>query len=131
MDSFPGVMWHLADAWARRAASNIILVHYADLTADLEGEMRRIAQRLDIDVPETTWPGLVHAARFEQMRNRAGELAPDAAGILKDPAKFFRRGKSGGRSGAPLTRRLGRYEARAAARAGRSPRRGSTASVGP
>jgi hypothetical protein len=95
MDSLPGVMWHLSDAWARRHDANVLLVHYDDLAADLGGEMRRIAGRLGIDVPEQTWPGLVEAAGFASMRARAAELAPDPAGILKDTTAFFRRGSSG------------------------------------
>jgi aryl sulfotransferase len=94
MDSLPGVMWHLSDAWRRRHDPNVLLVHYADLSADLAAEMRRIAARLRIDVPEA-WPDLVEAAGFARMRERARDLAPDPAGILKDRNAFFRRGGSG------------------------------------
>ena len=95
LDSLPGVMWHLRDAWQRRHDGNVLLVHYDDLSADLDGEMRRIAGRLGIDVPEQVWPGLVDAAGFARMRERAHQLAPDPAGILKDSSAFFRRGTSG------------------------------------
>ncbi|MCA2212757.1 sulfotransferase domain-containing protein [Jidongwangia harbinensis] len=95
LDSLPGVMWHLSDAWRRRHEPNVLLVHYADLSADLDGEMRRIAARLGVPVPAETWPELVDAAGFSQMRARAGELAPDPAGVLKDRNAFFRSGRSG------------------------------------
>jgi len=95
MDSLPGVMWHLADAWARRSHSNILLVHYADLSADLDGQMRYIADRLDITVPNECWPELVEAATFTRMRERSSQLIPGASGVLKDPEAFFRRGSSG------------------------------------
>jgi aryl sulfotransferase len=95
MDSLPGVMWHLCDAWSRRDQPNIVLVHYADLQRDLAGEMRRIATRLDIDVPEPLWPTLVEAATFTSMRSRADSLTPNPSGVLKDNAAFFRRGTSG------------------------------------
>ncbi len=95
LDSLPGVMWHLSDAWRRREQPNIMLVHYDDLRADLDGEMRRIAGRLGIEVPAEVWPDLVAAASFERMRDRASELIPDKNGILKDPHAFFRRGRSG------------------------------------
>ncbi|MEV6487859.1 sulfotransferase domain-containing protein [Actinoplanes sp. NPDC051633] len=96
MDSLPGVMWHLSDAWQRAASSdNVLLVHYADLSADLDAEMRRIAERLRFEVPEEVWPSLVDAAGFARMRDRAADLAPDPAGVLKDPNAFFRRGASG------------------------------------
>ena len=52
-----------ADAWARRDEPNVVLVHYDDLFADLEGEMRRLADRLGIAVPEERWPELVGRPR--------------------------------------------------------------------
>jgi acyl-CoA synthetase len=95
MDSLPGVLSHLTDAWARRGDTNVVLVHYDDLAADLGGEMRRLARELEIEVPTTAWPGLVEAAGFEHMRARAEDLAPDPVGVLEDRARFFRRGSSG------------------------------------
>jgi len=95
LDSLPGVLWHLSDAWERRHADNVLLLHYADLSADLEGSMRDLAARLGIDVPETRWPDLVAAATFEQMRAKAKEFAPDTTGVLLDSNAFFRRGTSG------------------------------------
>ncbi len=94
MDSLPGLMWHLSDAWSRRAAPNVVLVHYDNLSADLDGQMRRIAGRLGIAVPAERWPALVHAATFEQMRANADRMVA-AARILKSSAAFFRRGTSG------------------------------------
>jgi hypothetical protein len=95
MDSLPGVVWHATDAWARRHRPNIVLVHYDDLSSDLESTMRALAARLGITVPEATWPVIVEAAGFEKMRARAGTVAPDPAEILKDRRTFFRRGTSG------------------------------------
>lgn len=95
LDLLPGVLWHLSDAWARREQPNVVLVHYDDLSADLEGEMRRLAERLSITIPEAVWPKLVHAASFEQMKRNADQLVPDQNGIFKDLGAFFRRGRSG------------------------------------
>ncbi len=114
LDSLPGVMWHLRDAWDRRNRENVVLVHYDDLSFDLDGEMRRLADRLGITVPGDVWPALVEAATFEQMRAGAARLVPNTSGVLKDTAAFFRRGTSG--SGAELLsdEELERYHARAA-----------------
>jgi hypothetical protein len=95
LDSLPGVLWHLSDAWARRHEPNIVLVHFDDLCADLDGSMRNIATRLDLSVPDDRWTTLVDAAGFEQMRARAEVLAPDVGGVMKDRTRFFRRGSSG------------------------------------
>jgi hypothetical protein len=114
MDSLPGVLWHLSDAWGRRGEPNVVLVHYDDLSADLDGQMRRLATLLEITVPEDAWPRLVEAATFEHMRARADRLVPAAQGVLKDPTAFFRQGRSG--SGAKLLndQELAHYHARAA-----------------
>lgn len=114
LDSLVGVMWHLSDAWARRGAANVVLVHYDDLIADLEGEMRRIAGLLDIAVSGRVWPDLVAAASFGAMRNRARQLAPDPAGVLKDSAAFFRNGRSGSGRGLLTRDQLMLYSACAA-----------------
>jgi aryl sulfotransferase len=94
MDSLPGVMWHLTDAWARRDQPNIVLAHYDDLCADLDGEMHRLAGRLAITVPAGAWPELVRAATFEEMRAGAERVIGPSA-VLKSSAAFFRRGTSG------------------------------------
>jgi aryl sulfotransferase len=43
LDEPPGVLHHLADAWARRHEPNVVLMHYDDLLADLAGSMRALA----------------------------------------------------------------------------------------
>ena len=91
--SLSSTMHHLATFWAARHRSNVVLVHYTDLMADLEGEMRRLADRLGIEVPEERWPVLVDAARLDQMRSRADELVPDSThAIWQDNKRFFHRG---------------------------------------
>jgi hypothetical protein len=112
LDSLPGVLWHLSDAWRRRDEPNVELVHYHDLSTDLAGEMRRLAARLDLEPPS---PELVGAAGFERMRARADQLAPDTQGVLKDRAAFFRRGRSGAGREELGEDGVARYHARAAA----------------
>ncbi len=114
LDSLPGFAHHLTDAWTRRHDPNIMLVHYQDLTDDLEREMRRIAEQLGIEVPASVWPDLVRAARFNAMQAQAETLAPDPADILVDHAKFFRRGESGSGRALLSDAELARYDVRAA-----------------
>jgi hypothetical protein len=75
---------------------DVVFLHYDDLKADLEGQMRGLAAHLGIEVDEDRWPRLVRAATFESMRSRADTTAP-AGGREHwiDPAAFFRRGTSG------------------------------------
>jgi aryl sulfotransferase len=115
LDSLPGVLRHLSDAWSRRDRDNVVLVHYADLLADLEGEMRHLAEVLHMEPPREDEADLVRAATFVAMRERASMLAPDADGILLNPQKFFRRGTSGAAAELLEPRDLARYHERAAA----------------
>ncbi|MEP6666545.1 MAG: sulfotransferase domain-containing protein [Nocardioidaceae bacterium] len=96
MDSIRGVFHHVTDAWRRQDEPNVILVHYSDLLADLEGEMRQITDRLGISVPADRWPALAEAAAFTTMQARATALVPTAGGVLKDVNAFFHKGSSGG-----------------------------------
>lgn len=114
MDSLVGVLHHVTDAWQRQATQDVLLVHYADLLADLEGEMRRIADRLGVEVAEAAWPELVRAATFEAMRSRSDDLVPDAMGVLKDRSRFFRSGTSGAGRAVLTPEELGDYEQRVA-----------------
>ncbi|RJK94810.1 sulfotransferase domain-containing protein [Vallicoccus soli] len=95
LDGLPGVLHHLADAWARRSSSQVVLVHYDDLLHDLPGEARRLATRLGVRVPETAWGPLLAGLGLETMRARADRLAPAPPGVFRDPAAFFRSGRSG------------------------------------
>ena len=75
---------------------DVVYLHYDDLKADLEGQMRQLAARLGIDVDEHRWPRLVQAATFESMRSRADTTVPGGGPEhWIDPAAFFSRGTSG------------------------------------
>lgn len=62
--------------WSARRAANLLLVHYNDLLADLDGEMRRIAAFLGIETPAALWPQLVEAATFASMKRDGTALLP-------------------------------------------------------
>ncbi|GKS69430.1 aryl sulfotransferase [Nitrosomonas sp. PY1] len=83
---------HLANVqswWNFRHLPNIQLFHYADMLADTEREVRRIAAFLEIDVPEQAWDGIIKAISFSEMK-RQGELyAPGGGRFWKGGAKTF------------------------------------------
>ncbi len=82
--------------WSERRRSNVLLVHYNDLKADREGEMRRIARFLAIDVPESAWPGLASAASFEAMKRDGEALMPLAHFLWEGgPSRFLHKGTNG------------------------------------
>ncbi len=75
--------------WEYREMPNIYMVHFNDLLKDLEGEMRKVAAFLDIDVDEALWPSLVEQATFDSMKNNAEALLPAIDTIFAGGAKAF------------------------------------------
>ena len=75
--------------WAARHDSNVLLVHYNDLKTDREGEMRRIAGFLGIELPADLWPEIVEAAGFTAMKSAAEQLMPNAGGVWKGGGNTF------------------------------------------
>lgn len=85
-----------ASYWAERRHPNVLLVHYADLSADLDAEMRRIAAFLSIEIDETIWPSLVGAAGFAAMKSSGDELMPQTKSMFAEGSKrFFNKGQNG------------------------------------
>ena len=89
--------WHLENSfWAAKDDPNLLLVHYSDLKRDLDGEMRRIADFLEIEISEQLWPDLVDAAKFEAMKSKASELLPGADNRwLGGGNRFLHKGTNG------------------------------------
>jgi aryl sulfotransferase len=75
--------------WDYRALPNIQLVHYSDLLADTEGEMRRLAAFLEIDVPEDRWPHVVEAVSLKEMKRKGEFYAPGGGAFWKGGASTF------------------------------------------
>jgi hypothetical protein len=74
----------------------VIHLHYSLLKADLEGEMRALAKKLGVDVPDALIGELANAATFDEMKKRAAKAAPNASDpIWKDTSRFFNRGTNG------------------------------------
>lgn len=86
---------HLATFWSERDETNVALFHYNDMSHDLDGEMRRLATFLEVDVPDPKWDELVEAASFANMRARSKHLTPEVTQGFVNPNNFFRRGSSG------------------------------------
>lgn len=90
------VLTYLQGFWDARSSMNVVILHYDDLKADLEGQMRALASRLGIEVPAKKWPSLVKAATFDEMRANADRLAPNAAlGLWESDQRFFNKGTTG------------------------------------
>jgi aryl sulfotransferase len=96
MASLLATLHHLTTFWAVRDKTNVVMLHYADLKTDLDGQMRLLSERLDIPTSHETWGDLVHAATLDAMRENATMLTPHASdGIWHDNKRFFHRARMG------------------------------------
>jgi aryl sulfotransferase len=82
--------------WEIRELPNVLLMHYADLKADMAGQIRRIAAFLDIAVPEEKWPAILEHCSFDYMKRHAQKAAP-LGGMFWDGGadSFIHKGTNG------------------------------------
>ena len=88
------MLLHLETFWDAPSEADVVMLHFDDLRTDLEGQMRMIAERLDISVSEDRWSDLVRAATFGDMKAKADMTAPNAE-LWQDNSRFFHQGTSG------------------------------------
>ena len=75
--------------WNYKDLPNIQLFHYSDMLADTEGEIRRMAAYLEIDVPDDAWPQIVKAVSFAEMKRQGARYAPGGGEFWKGGAQTF------------------------------------------
>lgn len=112
-DGFPfwSHLHHAQTWWDYRHLDNVLHVHFDDLLADLDGEMRRISEYLQIPVDEARWRDLVHGVTFDEMKENADKMAPGStANLWKDTSRFFHKGTSGRWRGLLRPDQAARYE---------------------
>jgi aryl sulfotransferase len=80
---------HAQTWWDYRHLPNILLVHFADLLADPEGQTRRIAKHLDIAIDENLLPGILKRISFKDMKENFGTIMPEAQELFREGANTF------------------------------------------
>lgn len=68
---------HALTYWRYRHLPNVMMLHFNDLLADLDGEMRRIADYLGIHVPDALWSDVVRRCRFEEVKKNPASVVGD------------------------------------------------------
>ena len=97
--------------WELRDQPNVLFVHYDDLKADLDGQMRRVAAFLDVPVDEDRWPELVASCTFEGMKARADEIADFESHFVGGAETFLYKGTNGRWREVLTAEELARYDA--------------------
>lgn len=82
--------------WDIRSLPNVLLVHFADLKADMPAEIARIADFLGIAVKPEAWPVIIEHCSFDYMKRNAAKSAP-LGGIFWDGGAetFIHKGTNG------------------------------------
>jgi len=113
------VLHHLDTGWQRRRDPNVALFHYADLQADLAGELLRLAGVLGIPCSPERARELAPEASLARMRERGADVVPSGSrGFWKDVRAFFRSGGTGEWRARLAATDVAAYEARVAALVG-------------
>ncbi len=112
LQNVDGYFGMIATYWEQRHRGNLLLVHYADLKADFEGEVRRIAEFLDITLANAQLQQVVQRCTFEYMREHpetVGDFESSFEGGLKG---FIFKGTNGRWKDVLTESELAAYEAR-------------------
>ena len=105
--------------WDIRALSNVMLLHFSELKADMEGQIRRVANFLDIAVEDARWPTIFEHCTFDYMKTHATKSVPLGGAFWDGGAETFVHKGTNGRWREVLTADdNARYEAVARAKLG-------------
>jgi aryl sulfotransferase len=120
-DGFP--FWSFWDNirtwWAIRDLPNVHFVHFTDLKRDMPGEMRKIADFLDIKVDPSRWDAILEYCSFDWMKHNATKSVPLGGAFWDAGAEvFINKGVNGRWRDVLSAEDSAAYEARALAELG-------------
>jgi aryl sulfotransferase len=75
--------------WEIRHLPNVMLLHFADLKADMPGQIRRIAEFLEIEIDEERWPLILEHCSFDYMKRNAALAAPLGGALWEGGGSTF------------------------------------------
>ncbi|MEM9846188.1 MAG: sulfotransferase domain-containing protein [Pseudomonadota bacterium] len=93
--SLASIVGHFQSALEIAKLENVLCLHYADMTSDLEQAVHQIARHLSIQHPPVLMDKLVDAARLANMKKNADRFAVSAKeGFWRKDSDFFDSGTS-------------------------------------
>src|SRR5205085_1059533 len=108
-----GNLFHLlATFWEHKDEANVLLVHYDDLKADLESEVRRIAAFLGIVIDESQLPGILERCSFAWMKTNSERIGDFGELFAGGGQSFFFKGTNGRWQSVVKGEELAEYERR-------------------
>jgi len=97
-DGFP--FWSFWDNirtwWEIRDLPNVLFLHFSNLKEDMPGEIRRMADFLDVEINEESWPNILKHCSFDYMKENATKSTPLGGMFWDEGAKvFIHKGQNG------------------------------------
>jgi aryl sulfotransferase len=89
--------------WEIRELSNLLLLHFNELKADLPGQIRRIAAFLDVTIDGSRWDAIVEHCSFAYMKRHATKSVPLGGAFWDGGAETFVHQGTNGRWRTTLT----------------------------
>jgi len=82
--------------WDVRNLPNVHFIHFADLKKDMPGEIRRVADFLEISIDDNIWDSILLHCSFDYMKANATQSVPLGGAFWDGGAKsFIHKGKNG------------------------------------
>ena len=75
--------------WQIRHLPNVLLVHFSNLKRDMPGEIRRIAEFLEISINESSWDAILEHCSFAWMKKHATKSVPLGGAFWDAGAEVF------------------------------------------
>lgn len=108
-----GELFHfLTTYWDLRDRPNVLFVHYDDLKADLEKQVRRIAAFANIEIDEKKLPGILERCSFAWMKANSERIGDLDRLFVGGGQSFFYKGTNGRWRDVLTAAELEQYEAR-------------------
>jgi aryl sulfotransferase len=106
--------------WEIRDLPNVLLLHFETLKRDMPGQIRRVAEFLEIPIDESKWPAILEHCSFPYMKANATKSVPLGGAFWDGGAQTFVHKGENGRWRDTLTAEdCARYEAVARRELGR------------
>lgn len=100
--------------WEIRDLPNVYFVHFNALKADMSGEIRKLAEFLDIPINEDRWGEILHHCSFDYMKENATKSVPLGGVAWEGGARtFIHKGVNGRWKDLLSNDEIERYESRA------------------
>jgi aryl sulfotransferase len=82
--------------WAIRDLPNVLMLHFETLKQDMPGQIRRIAEFLEVPIDEDKWPDIVKHCSFDYMKANATKSVPLGGAFWEGGAQtFVHKGENG------------------------------------